>query len=144
MCQIFIAFGGGTLVIGQDMAVMAASNREGVPMMLSLIGLSSSLGGAVGSAVSAAIYTNTFPDTLRDALPAKDKADYMTIYKGGYVKQLEYPIGSEVRDAIIEAYATYMKYGCIAAVAIMALGIPAIAVWRDYRVDKEQNKGEMI
>ncbi|PYI09246.1 putative siderophore iron transporter [Aspergillus sclerotiicarbonarius CBS 121057] len=39
MCQIFIAFGGGTLVIGEDMAVMAASDREGVPMMLSLIGL---------------------------------------------------------------------------------------------------------
>lgn len=30
MCQIFIAFGGGTLVIGNDMAVMASSDREGV------------------------------------------------------------------------------------------------------------------
>ncbi|KAK1147946.1 hypothetical protein N8T08_000462 [Aspergillus melleus] len=144
MCQIFIAFGGGTLVIGQDMAVMAASNREGVPMMLSLIGLSSSLGGAVGSAVSAAIYTNTFPRVLRGALPARNKDEYLAIYNGGYVKQLEYPVGSDIHNAIIEAYSAYMKYGCITAVAIMALGIPAIAVWRNYRVDKEQNKGEMI
>ncbi|PLB47749.1 MFS general substrate transporter [Aspergillus steynii IBT 23096] len=144
MCQIFIAFGGGTLVIGQDMAVMAASDREGVPMMLSLIGLSSSLGGAVGSAVSAAIYTNTFPQVLHRALPDSHKKEYLSIYQGGYVKQLQYPVGSDVRDAIITAYASYMKYGCIAAVAIMALGFPAIAVWRNYRVDKEQNKGEMM
>lgn len=144
MCQIFIAFGGGTLVIGQDMAVMAASDREGVPMMLSLIGLTSSLGGAVGSAVSAAIFTNTFPSALRDALPAPNKADYWDIYVGGYVKQLEHPVGSEVRNAIIQAYATYMKYGCITAVAIIGLGIPAIGVWRNYRVDRDQNKGQMM
>ncbi|KAF7586319.1 hypothetical protein BBP40_009066 [Aspergillus hancockii] len=144
MCQIFIAFGGGTLVIGQDMAVMAASDREGVPMMLSMIGLFSSLGGAIGNAVSAAIFSNTFPSMLRDALPDGRKSEYLDIYLGGYLKQLQYPVGSEVRTAIDQAYGQYMKYGCIAAVAVMAVGLPAIAMWRNYRVDKKQNKGEMM
>ncbi|KAB8278140.1 major facilitator superfamily domain-containing protein [Aspergillus minisclerotigenes] len=144
MCQIFIAFGGGTLVIGQDMAVMAASDREGVPMMLSMIGLFSSLGGAIGNAASAAIFSNTFPSALRDALPAENKSQYMEIYLGGYLKQLEYPVGSEIRDAVNQAYGAYMKYGCIAAVAVMAVGLPAIAMWRNYRVDKKQNKGAMM
>ncbi|GAB1217887.1 hypothetical protein ATERTT37_007130 [Aspergillus terreus] len=144
MCQIFIAFGGGTLVIGQDMAVMAASDRGGIPMMLSMIGLSSSLGGAIGYAVSAAIYSNTFPSALRQALPAESKSDYLKIYRGGYTAQLEYPAGSAVRLAINEAYGEYMKYACITATCVMALGIPAIAVWRNFRVDKKQNKGEMM
>ncbi|KAL5362865.1 major facilitator superfamily domain-containing protein [Aspergillus floccosus] len=144
MCQIFIAFGGGTLVIGQDMAVMAASNRDGVPMMLSMIGLSSSLGGAIGYAVSAAIYSNTFPSALRHALPVGSKSDYLKIYRGGYTAQLEYPVGSPIRLAINEAYGEYMKYACITATGLMALGIPAIAVWRNFRVDKKQNKGEMM
>ncbi|GES62282.1 siderochrome-iron transporter [Aspergillus terreus] len=144
MCQIFIAFGGGTLVIGQDMAVMAASNRDGIPMMLSMIGLSSSLGGAIGYAVSAAIYSNTFPSALRQSLPAGSKSDYLKIYRGGYTAQLEYPAGSAVRLAINEAYGEYMKYACITATCVMALGIPAIAAWRNFRVDKKQNKGEMM
>ncbi|KAF9885928.1 hypothetical protein FE257_012218 [Aspergillus nanangensis] len=144
MCQIFIAFGGGTLVIGQDMAVMAASNREGVPMMLSMIGLSSSLGGAIGYAVSAAIFSNTFPSALHEALPAASKSRYQSIYNGGYTKQTEYAVGSPIRLAITRAYAEYMKYACITAVAVMALGIPAIAVWRNYRVDQRQNKGQMM
>jgi hypothetical protein len=144
MCQTFIAFGGGTLVISQDMAVMAASDREGVPMMPSMIGLFSSLGGAIGNAASATIFSNTFPSVLRDALPAGSKSEYLEIYLGGYLKQLEYPVGCEIRTAINQAYGQYMKYGCIAAVAVMALGLPAIAIWRNYRVDKKQNKGEMM
>ncbi|KAE8151355.1 major facilitator superfamily domain-containing protein [Aspergillus avenaceus] len=144
MCQIFIAFGGGTLVIGQDMAVMAASDREGVPMMLSMIGLFSSLGGAIGNAASAAIFSNTFPAALHNALPNESKTLYMDIYLGGYTKQLQYSMGSEIRDAINVAYGNYMKYGCITAVAVMAVGLPAILMWRNYRVDKKQNKGEMI
>jgi MFS family permease len=60
MCQIFIAFGGGTLVIGEDMAVMAACDREGVAMALSLISLFSNVGGSIGDAVAGSIYYNNW------------------------------------------------------------------------------------
>src|SRR5699024_116107 len=122
MCQIFIAFAGGTLVIGQDMAVMAAANREGVPMMLSLVGLFSSLGGAIGSAVSASIYSNVFPEVLYQELPADTKSQFQTIYSGGYVEQKKYDVGSLERTAIERAWGEYMKFGCITAVAVMSLG----------------------
>lgn len=144
MCQIFIAFAGGTLVIGEDMAVMASADHDGVPMMLSLIGLSSSVGGAIGYAVSAAIYTNTFPTALQKALPASAKADWSTIYLGGYTAQLAYPVGSPTRDAINYAWGQSQRYGAISATAILALAIPAIAVWKNYRVDKKQNKGTVF
>jgi MFS family permease len=39
MTQIFIAFGGGTLVIAHQVATMAACDREGVPMALALLGM---------------------------------------------------------------------------------------------------------
>ncbi|KAJ9295043.1 hypothetical protein DTO271G3_6213 [Paecilomyces variotii] len=144
MCQIFIAFAGGTLVIGQDMAVMAAADREGVPMMLSMLSLFSSLGSAIGYAVSAAIYSNTFVDALTDALPADAKAEAFAIYAGGYVKQELYPLGSEIRTAIDYAWSIYMRDACIAATAILALGFPAIGVWKNYRLDRKQNKGVVI
>ncbi|KUI54001.1 Siderophore iron transporter mirB [Cytospora mali] len=144
MCQIFIAFAGGTLVISEDMAVMAASDRDGVPMMLSLIGLSASIGGAIGIATTGAIYVNVLPQALLRNLPSDAKADYMTIYEGGYLTQITYPVGSAARDAINNAWGYYQKQSCIAATAILVLGIPAIAVWKNYNVDRKQNKGVMI
>lgn len=164
MCQIFIAFGGGTMVIGEDMAVMAAADRDGVPMMLSLIGLAASLGGAIGGAATAAIYDNgkhppscfrafysqvadlspVFPDTLLANLPEDMKANATQIYLGGYLTQLQYPQGDPTRVAANLAWGATQKYSCIAALAILVLAIPAIAVWKNYNVDKKQNKGTVL
>ncbi|KAL2813200.1 major facilitator superfamily domain-containing protein [Aspergillus cavernicola] len=144
MCQIFIAFGGGTIVIGQDMAVMASADREGVPMMLSLIGLFSSLGGAIGQAVGAAIYNNTFSSALQSRLPNDLKSMTDELNLGGYLAQMEYPVGGAVRQAVNFAWGRSQMYGSIAATALLVLGIPAIGVWRNYNVDKKQNKGVMI
>ncbi|BCR86805.1 siderochrome iron transporter 2 [Aspergillus chevalieri] len=144
MCQIFIAFGGGTLVIGQEMAVMAASDRQGVPMMLALIGLCQSLGLATGGAVQSAIYNNLFVDALRSKLPGDMKSQAMEISNAGYLVQKEYPLGSVQRNAVNYAWGYSQKYGCIAATAILALALPSIAIWKNYRLDKKQNKGTVL
>ncbi|CAI7571230.1 unnamed protein product [Penicillium viridicatum] len=144
MCQILIAFGGGTLVIGDEMAVMAAADRDGVPLMIAMISLSSSFGGAIGYAVAVAIYSNTFPQALLSALPDSAKADYATIYAGGSAAQLVYPPGSETRNAINYAWAYSQKYECITAAVLLVLAFPAIAMWKNYNVDKKQVKGTVI
>ncbi|KAF4959779.1 hypothetical protein FSARC_10629 [Fusarium sarcochroum] len=144
MCQIFIAIAGGTLVIGEDMAVMASADREGVPMMLALLNLFASLGGAIGLAVANAIYTNTFPDALQANLPQESVADWSTIYLGGATTQMLYPPGNATREAINYAWGYSQKYNAISATAILVLAIPCIAVWKNYNVDKAQNKGTII
>lgn len=144
MCQIFIAFAGGTLVIGNDMAVMAASDRMSVPMVLSLIFMFSSLGSSLGSAVGTAIYSNTFPQALASALPESLKGNAITISNGGYLAQLNYPMGSPTRDAINYAWGYSQKFNSLAALCISLLTIPAVAIWKNYKVDKQQNKGVMM
>ena len=144
MSQIFIAFGGGTLVIGADMAVMASADREGVPMMLALLGLFNSLGGSVGYAVAAAIYANTFPDALLSNLPESTKSKFNDLYTTGYTEQMKYPPGDPTREAANLAWSTSQYYGAIAATAFLSLAIPCIAVWKNYRVDKKQNKGVVM
>ncbi|KAJ5580338.1 uncharacterized protein N7459_006323 [Penicillium hispanicum] len=141
MCQIFIAFSGGMLVIGEQMAGMCASDRDSLPIILSTISLFSSVGGAIGSAVAAAIYTNTFPQGLRKALPASAQSDWEKIYLGGSTSQLEYLPGTDVRNAINFAYGYTQKYEAIAATCLVVLIIPSILAWKHYRVDKKQNKG---
>lgn len=144
MCQIFIAFSGGMLVIGEQMAGMCASDRDNIPIILSMIGLFSSVGGAIGYAVSAAIYTNTFPHGLRMALPESAQSEWNTIYLGGYASQLGYTPGTAVRDAINFAWGYSQKYEAIAATCLIVLLIPSILMWKHYRVDKEQNKGVLM
>lgn len=144
MCQIFIAFAGGTIVIGEDMAVMAGGGREGTPMMLALIGLFSSIGGAIGYAVSAAIYNNVFVDALASHLPDDLKANATTIYFDGINVQDTYPVGSPLRDACIYAWGYAQRMNCIASTCVLALLIPAVAVWKNYDVGKKQNKGTML
>ncbi|EFX05726.1 siderochrome-iron transporter [Grosmannia clavigera kw1407] len=144
MCQILIAFGGGTLVIGDEMAAMAAADREGIPMVIALISLFGSLGGAIGYAVAVAIYSNTFPSALLKALPDDTKADYLTIYLGGSTTQLLYPIGTAARTAIDYAWTESQKYLCIAAVSIVGLAFLAVAIWKNYDVDRRQVKGLVL
>ncbi|KAL1846833.1 Siderochrome iron transporter 2 [Paecilomyces lecythidis] len=144
MCQIFIACAGGMLVVSQQIAVMAAADRDGVPMMLSILGLCNSVGGAIGYAVSAAIYGGTFPKALLEKLPPGDKDLMETIYVGGYLTAFKYPPGTPIREAINYAWGYSQKYGAISATAVLALAIPAIAMWKNYNVDRKQNKGQVI
>ncbi|KAI9043627.1 putative siderochrome-iron transporter [Aspergillus affinis] len=144
MCQIFIAFAGGTIVIGQDMAVMAAADHDGVPMMLSILGLFASLGAAAGNAISSAIYTNVFPSKLIEGLPVSAQADWADIYVGGYLAQMKYPMGEQIRTAINDAWGDSQKYSCIATTAVLVLGFPCIMVWKNLSVDQKQNKGTML
>ncbi|KAJ5121245.1 Major facilitator superfamily domain general substrate transporter [Penicillium bovifimosum] len=144
MCQIFIAFAGGTLVIGEDMAVMAAGGREGTPMMLALIGLFSNIGGAIGLAVGAAIYNNVFVNTLTAQLPDNLKANATQIYLDGINVQSTYPWGSPLRQAVAYTWGYAQRLNCIASTAILVLTIPSILVWKNYDVNQKQNKGRMI
>ncbi|OQO06515.1 hypothetical protein B0A48_08298 [Cryoendolithus antarcticus] len=144
MCQIFIAFGGGTLVIGEQMAVMAAADREGIPLALALVSLSSSIGGAIGDAVAGSIYGNVFPNALMKLLPADRQNMVSTLYLGGYLTQEMFVPGTLERTAVNYAYGETQKWGGVASTCILILGIPAIAVWKNYYVGKQQNKGTMI
>ncbi|PMD26044.1 MFS general substrate transporter [Hyaloscypha hepaticicola] len=142
MCQIFIAFGGGSLIICEEMAVMAAAPHENVASMLALIGLFSSVGGAIGQAISAAIYTNKFPLALDIALPGN--ATLNAQLYGSLTTQLLYPIGSPERTAVIYAYGEAQWYLTIAATVFLVPCFIFIGVWKDFKVKElRQVKGRV-
>ncbi|KAF2773163.1 MFS transporter [Teratosphaeria nubilosa] len=144
MCQIFIACSGGMLVIGEDMAVMAACDREGVAMALSILGLSTSFGGAIGDAVAGAIYGSTWVKSAQSMLPASNAAFIEELYLGGYLKQELFVPGTQVRMAVDYAWGQVEKWDGVSATAVLVLAIPAIAIWKNYNVNRKQNKGTVI
>lgn len=144
MCQIFIAFAGGTCVITEQMAAMAATSHQYVAVVLAVESMFASIGGAIGQTVAAAIWTGVFPRRLAEYLPEEAKASASLIYADLKV-QKSYPVGSLERIAINRAYGDGQKYMLIGGTAILAVSLGATMMWRDIKVkDFKQVKGLVI
>lgn len=132
MCQIFIAIGGGTLVICEQVAGMAATTHQFVAIVLAIQGMSSQVGGAIGSVIAANIWQSNFPARLVEYLPPDVTANstlFAEIYEDITV-QLSYA-GTPTGDAIVRAYGDTQRLMCGAATGILALGLAAILLWRN-------------
>lgn len=144
MCQIFIAFACGTLVITEQIAVMAATTHQYVAVVLAVQFMFSSVGGAIGQTVNTAIWTGTFRENLLRFLPASEVPNVDLIYSD-LVRQLSYPVGSPERIGVQLAYGESQKWLLTAAVASLATMIPCVVVWRDHQLkDHKQVKGTVV
>ena len=144
MCQIFIAFAGGTLVVCQEIAIMAAVGPENIAVALALQRLFTSVGGAIGQSISGGIWTNTLPGELNRYLPPGLRGQATSIYLS-LEDQLGYTWGSPGRDGIIAAYAASQWYMCIAATAVLAMMMVWVLMWKNYSVnDFKKPRGAKI
>lgn len=142
--QILQALGGGTLVMTMQMAVMAVAKHGEVASLIALLGLSSAVGSGIGSSVSGAIWTNTVYAELLRLLPDDSKDQVSEIYED-LQRQLSYPVGSPVRDAIIYAYTTAQRRMVLAGLGVLLIAIPSVLVWRDIKVSQfRQVKGRVV
>lgn len=140
MCQVFLAFAGGTMIICQQVAVQAAADHNHVSSALAFLNCFGNIGGAIGGSISGAIWTHTLPDALKRLLPDSIKSDWQSIYDDLDV-QLSYERGTPERQAIALAYASSQKNMLIAGTAIMALSLIWMFVLRDIKLTKQQSKG---
>ncbi|KAE8154160.1 putative MFS siderophore transporter MirB-like protein [Aspergillus avenaceus] len=143
MCQVFIAFAGGTMIIVQQVAVLAGSDHNNVAGALAFLGVFGNMGGAIGSSISGAIWTHTMPGALRRLLPDSVKSDWQTIYDD-LDTQLSYERGTPIRHAIQMAYAFSQSKMLIAGTAIMALSLVWMVVIRDIKLTNAQTKGVLF
>jgi MFS family permease len=144
MCQIFLAFAGGAMIIVMQVAVTAAADHNNVAAVLAFLGVFGNIGRAIGSSISGAIWTHTLPDALQRLLPESVNADWAAIYEDLEL-QLSFEIGTPERDAISAAYAYAQERMLIAGTAIMVLALIWVAVIRDIKLTKEvQNKGVLF
>ncbi|KAK7713242.1 hypothetical protein SLS64_004491 [Diaporthe eres] len=142
--QILQALGGGTLVMTMQMAVMAVAKHGEVASLIALLGLSSAVGSGIGSSVSGAIWTNTVYAELLTLLPDDSKDQVSEIYED-LQRQLSYPVGSPVRDAIVYAYTTAQRRMVLAGLGVLLIAIPSVVVWRDIKVSQfRQVKGRVV
>lgn len=143
MCQVFLALAGGTMIICQQVAVLAVADHNNAASALAFLNVFGNIGSAVGSSISGAIWTHTLPGALQRLLPASVKADWETIYDSLDV-QLSYARGTAVRHSIGLAYAEAQTKMLIAGTAIMALSLAWMFLIKDIKVTKAQTKGVLF
>lgn len=144
MCQIFISFAAGTIIICDEIAIMAAASHQHVAVVLAVLGMFGNIGGAIGSTVAAAIWQDIFPTKLAEHLPASELPNLLAIYADIKI-QLSFPVGTPARTAIQQAYGEAQMMMLIAGTAIWAVGLVGVLMWRDIRViGIKQTKGHVF
>ncbi|PHH69397.1 hypothetical protein CDD80_6776 [Ophiocordyceps camponoti-rufipedis] len=144
MCQVLIALAGGAITICEQTAVLAVISHQHAAVVLAVLSMCSSVGGAIGSTLSAAIWTTLLPRKLEELLPAEAQSNRTVIYND-LMAQLSYPMGSPVREAISEAYSETQKMMIIPALVALFVALGAVFAWRDVHVkDSKQTKGTVV
>lgn len=144
MCQIFISFAAGTIIICDEIAIMAAASHQHIAVVLAVLGMFGNIGGAIGLTIAAAIWQDVFPKKLAEYLPASELPNLLLIY-ADITTQLSYAVGSPARIAIQRAYGDAQVLLLIAGTAVWVAGIVAVVMWRDIRViGIKQTKGHVF
>ncbi|KAL2419469.1 MFS siderochrome iron transporter 1 [Exophiala dermatitidis] len=143
MTQIFIAFGGGTLVICEQMTVMAVSRHGNIPAVLAVEAMVCAMGSSVGSTIAAAMWTGIFPKKLMKNLPDSAKGDFASIY-GDLTVQSSYPPGSPTRIAIDKLYGQTQKLMLITATCLYSITLSSTFFWQDVDVKNIKQRTKVL
>lgn len=122
LCQLLQGIGGGSVAITMQVAVQCMVRHSDVAIVTAIELLMTECGAAMGSAIAGMIFSTDLPAALASRLPNIPQDDINSIY-GSLSIALSYPIGSPIREAIIEAWVQVMHKLCI--VASLAL-VPAV------------------
>ncbi|OHF01167.1 MFS siderochrome iron transporter MirB [Colletotrichum orchidophilum] len=141
MCQIFTSIGGSVFILCMQVAILAAVDHQHVAAALALLSVCGNIGGSVGNTISAAIWTNTFEKALERNLPASALESLADIY-ADLDTQLSYPVGSDERLAIQNAYGYAQTRMLAAGTSVMVFGFIAIFMIKNYNLkEMKQTKG---
>ncbi|RFU77962.1 siderophore iron transporter mirb [Trichoderma arundinaceum] len=144
MCQIFISMAAGVVIITSQMAAMTAASHQYIAVVMAILSMFSSIGGAIGLTVAGAIWQSIFPIKLAEYLPPDEQPNLISIYSMLEV-QLSYPVGTPTRIAIQRAYGDAQSMMLIAGTAIWALGFVGVAIWRNNNIKNiKQVTGQVI
>ena len=140
MCMIFIAFGGGVLVVAEQTTLMAVSKQQDFPALLAVESMIISIGGAIGSTIATAIWTGVFPKRLAVNLAGTSAADNVAAIYGDLEVQSSYAWGSPERQGINLSYGETQRYMLIGGTCVYATMLVSIALWQNVDVRKMKQR----
>ncbi|KAK4081202.1 uncharacterized protein Triagg1_2734 [Trichoderma aggressivum f. europaeum] len=144
MCQIFISVAAGVMIITSQMAAMTAASHQYIAVVMAILSMFSSIGGAIGLTIAGAVWQAVFPIKLAEYLPPDEQSNLISIYSMLEV-QLSYPVGTPTRIAIQRAYGDAQLMMLVSGTAVWAIGFVGVAFWRNNNIKNiQQVIGQVI
>jgi len=137
-----MGIGTGIWATTAQLAIMASVSHQEIAVAVALWGMFGSIGSAIGQTIAGSLWTNILPKKLFEFLPADSKDLAADIYSS-LVIQTDYPMGTPIRDSIIEAYGDVQRKMVIAGCAFLPLCLITLLMWRSINVKAlEREKGK--
>lgn len=138
--QVLLGFAGGMFPYPAQASIQAATKHEHVAVITGLYLATYNIGSAFGGCVSGAIWTQVLPSTLEDRLaPFGNATLAASTYGNPFGVIAEYPVGTPVRAAIIDAYQHAQRLLCITGISLCVLLITFSLLLRNPRLGDEQS-----
>ncbi|KAF7556377.1 hypothetical protein G7Z17_g1416 [Cylindrodendrum hubeiense] len=141
--QVLLGVAGGLFAYPTQASIQASASREHMAILTGLYLSFYNVGSAFGTCLSGAIWTQTLYGTLQANLAFQPNETLaQAIYDSPFSVVPHYPVGGEIRDAIIASYSHVQQILCIAG---MCLCIPMIGfalALRNPRLSEEQVQPE--
>jgi MFS family permease len=122
LCQLLQGIGGGAVAITMQVACQICVRHSDVALVTAFELLTTEIGAAMGSAIAGLIFSGSLPGSLARHLPMLSHDEVTRIY-GSLQEALKYPLGSEIRAGIIDAWVEVMRNVCVVATLILIPGL---------------------
>ncbi|RDL40882.1 putative SIT1-Transporter of the bacterial siderophore ferrioxamine B [Venustampulla echinocandica] len=141
--QVLLGIAGGLFPYPAQASIQSATRHEHVAVVTGIYLASYNVGSALGNCVSGAIWTQTLFKELNSQLAfTKNETLAASVYGSPFELIVEYPVGTEVRTAIIASYQHVQR---ILTITGICLCVPLIAFafcLRNPKLSTEQSQPE--
>ncbi|ATY64869.1 siderochrome-iron transporter (Sit1) [Cordyceps militaris] len=137
--QILLGLAGGLFAYPTQASIQASASRDHVAILTGLYLSFYNVGSALGICLSGAIWTQTLYPALESSLafqPNRTLAESM--YNNPFEVVKNYPVGSEIRSAIIGSYSYVQGLLCIAGLCVCVPMIGFALALRNPRLSDKQ------
>ncbi|KAF4969429.1 hypothetical protein FSARC_3360 [Fusarium sarcochroum] len=141
--QILLGVAGGFFAYPTQASIQASASREHVAILTGLYLSFYNVGSAFGTCLSGAIWTQTLYKALKRNLAFQpDEHLAEAIYGSPFSVVPKYPVGTEIREAIISSYSSVQRLLCIAGICVCIPMIIFALALRNPRLSEHQVQTE--
>lgn len=141
--QILLGLAGGLFAYPTQASIQASASRDHVAILTGLYLSFYNVGSALGTCLSGAIWTQTLYPVLESNLAFQPNATLaQAMYNNPFEVVAGYPVGTEIRTAIISSYSYVQGILCVAGLCVCVPMIGFALALRNPRLSDKQVQDE--
>lgn len=141
--QVILGLGGGLLAYPALASLQVSLPHEQIGVMTGVFLASHSIGDALGNCVAGAIWTQVLPRTLASNLAFQSNSTLSAAtYGNPFGIAAQYPVGTEVRTALVTSYQHIQRLLCITGLCLCVPLLGLAFCLRNPKLSRAQNEVE--